>query len=142
MSTKRTHRPRVLLIEDEAFIAVDLALTLQSEGYEVLGPCRTSEEAREAILKLHPDVALLDIKLGKDASSFELGKLLDAADIPYLFISGFSEKIVPLPEELADRPRLGKPVDIGQLKGEIERLIDEEGMADRLDATIDAARMT
>lgn len=119
----RRFKPRILLLEDEAFLAMDLALTLQADGYQVLGPCRSVEEAREAVARLHPDAAVLDINLGDGADSFEFTKILDDADVPFLFVSGYSAATVPLPAAIADRPRLSKPVDNAALIAAIEALI-------------------
>ena len=119
----RRFRPRVLLLEDEVLTAMDIALTLQREGYEVLGPCRTNREVREVIGAFHPDVALLDIKLGADADSFEVAGLLHDAEIPFAFLSGHTQAVIPLPIEFADRPRFVKPVGPRTLVEAIEGLL-------------------
>jgi CheY-like chemotaxis protein len=120
---KSPYRPRVLLLEDEAFVALDLTVSLQGEGFDVLGPCRTVKEAKEAITSFWPDVAILDINLGEGKTSFEVTELLDAADIPFVFVTGYSKSIMPTPACMGYRPRLSKPVDIGRLTNELERLI-------------------
>jgi CheY-like chemotaxis protein len=117
------YRPRVLLVEDESLLALDMALTLQSGGYEVLGPCRSSADATEAVAELHPDVAVLDVNLGGGDDSFALCDVLEKADIPFVFVTGLSARTHPLPPHLADRPRLSKPVENDRLARELEAAI-------------------
>jgi DNA-binding response OmpR family regulator len=120
----RGFRPRVLVLEDEGLIGFDLALTLQAQGYEVLGPCRRVSEAEEAIGTLHPDVAVLDINLDDARDGFEMADKLRAADIPFVFVTGYSEAVMPTPTRLARSRRLSKPVDTAALVRSIEALID------------------
>ena len=54
---------RVVIAEDEAIIRLDLKETLQEEGYEVVGETSRGDEAVELVSTLHPDLAILDIKM-------------------------------------------------------------------------------
>ena len=61
---------RVVVAEDEAIIRMDLRELLQEEGYEVVAEAGRGDEALAMVQKLHPDVALLDIKMpGMDGIS-------------------------------------------------------------------------
>lgn len=120
----RRHRPRVLLLEDEPFIATDLSLTLQSMGYEVAGPCRTVAEAQEVVERLRPDAAVLDISLGGRDTSFAILAMLIAADVPFLFVSSFPASVLPPPPGTPDHVRLSKPVDLPELEREVRRLVE------------------
>jgi AmiR/NasT family two-component response regulator len=54
---------RIVIAEDEALIRLDLKETLESEGYEVVGAVGRGDEAVELVKELHPDLAILDIKM-------------------------------------------------------------------------------
>jgi AmiR/NasT family two-component response regulator len=54
---------RVVIAEDEAIIRLDLKETLEEEGYEVVGETSRGDEAVELVSTLHPDLAILDIKM-------------------------------------------------------------------------------
>lgn len=54
---------RVVVADDEAIIRMDLVETLQSCGYEVVGQAADGQAALELIRQLHPDVAILDVKM-------------------------------------------------------------------------------
>ena len=56
---------RVLVVEDEALIAMDLQALLEEAGYQVLGPANSSAAALALIDNEEPDVALLDVNLGR-----------------------------------------------------------------------------
>jgi CheY-like chemotaxis protein len=130
----RPFRARVLLVEDHSLIGLDLAITLQSLGYDVAGPCRTAQEGLIAVERLHPDVAVLDIDLGDGNDSFALARELERHDIPFVFVTGFSEKVRPAPEDLQHRPRLKKPVEFAQLLEVVEEMIDAEPEGEDVEA--------
>jgi response regulator NasT len=54
---------RVVIAEDEAIIRLDLKETLEEEGYEVVGETGRGDEAVELVKDLHPDLAILDVKM-------------------------------------------------------------------------------
>lgn len=120
----RDYRARILLIEDQSLIGIDLALTLQSLGYDVAGPCRTVAEAAAVNGQIHPDIAVLDIDLGEDGNSFDLARRLRNDVVSCIFVSGYSEKACPTPADLKDVPRLRKPVETTDLLQVIEQMID------------------
>jgi DNA-binding NarL/FixJ family response regulator len=59
--TRRT--VRVLLVEDEVFVAMDAEAMLRSEGHEVVGVARTAEDAVAKAGRLSPELVLMDIRL-------------------------------------------------------------------------------
>ncbi len=54
---------RVVIAEDEAIIRMDLRETLEEEGYEVVAETGRGDEAVELVRALHPDLAILDVKM-------------------------------------------------------------------------------
>ena len=54
---------RVVIAEDEAIIRLDLKETLEEEGYEVVGETGRGDAALQLVRDLHPDLAILDIKM-------------------------------------------------------------------------------
>jgi two-component SAPR family response regulator len=68
-SESAVHRiPRVLIVEDEFLIALELESTLRSVAYHVLGPVATVQEALELLRTESPDAAVLDVNLQANAS--------------------------------------------------------------------------
>lgn len=104
---------RVLVVEDEYLIASDLASWLEEQGAEVLGPVPTVEDAI-ALLEVDPlpDVAVLDINLGSE-QVFPVADRLKAADVPFVFVTGYDARLIPARYD--DAPRSLKPLDRGRL---------------------------
>jgi|SRR6056297_1775517 len=98
----------VLVVEDEALIALDLEATLSEAGWTVIGPAGTGARALELLKGDLPHVACLDLNLGS-GTSHDLARTLIARDVPVVFISGRDSRA--LPEDLRCVPLLGKPVD-------------------------------
>lgn len=97
---------RVLIVEDEYYLAADLAEALQARGVEVVGPVGTYEEAIAAIATDGFDKAVLDMNL-RGEMSFAIAAALDDAGIPYVIATGYSAE--SLPHDLRDKPRIEKP---------------------------------
>ena len=53
----------VLVVEDEFFVGLEIAQTLEAAGAEIVGPARTIEEAAELMSDGTPDMAVLDVDL-------------------------------------------------------------------------------
>ncbi|MBD8907814.1 PAS domain-containing protein [Methylorubrum zatmanii] len=100
---------RILVVEDDYYLATDTARALQSAGAEVVGPCPSEEAAREALAEVRPTAALVDINLG-DGPSFTLAGLLRENGIPFVFVTGYDEGVIPA--EFSDVERLQKPVEL------------------------------
>jgi two-component system, response regulator PdtaR len=80
-------RPRVLVVEDEFIIALDLSETVQDLGYQLEGPFEGSEDAIEAIGEDMPDLAILDV-FTADGEVYPLADKLVEAGVPIVFHSG------------------------------------------------------
>jgi len=85
----QSDRPRVLVVEDEIFVALDLAATLNDLGYHVLGPVATAEAALALAQAEHPDAALLDVNLGRGRTAEAIAAHLRAAGVPFAFMTAY-----------------------------------------------------
>jgi DNA-binding response OmpR family regulator len=103
---------RVLVVEDEYFIADDLARTIEDAGAEVVGPASTSEAAF-ALLDGPPiDLAVLDISLA-GAVNFTLADELARRNVPFVFATGYDAEMIPARH--ANRIRWQKPFQVDEL---------------------------
>lgn len=112
---------RVVIAEDEAIIRLDLAETLQEEGYEVVAETGRGDEAVRLVRELKPDIAILDIKMpgldGLSAAREIAGERLAAV----LILTAFSQR--DLIERARDAGALGylvKPFQKAELLPAIE----------------------
>jgi DNA-binding response OmpR family regulator len=79
--------PLVLLVEDEALIALALMDDLETAGYGVAGPFHRSSDTLDWLQRHTPDVAIIDIHL-RDGSSVDLARVLRDRDVPFIVFSG------------------------------------------------------
>jgi two-component system, response regulator PdtaR len=85
-------RIRVLVIEDEPLIAMDIAATLEELGYEVSGFAQTADEAMAHIEALSPDLITLDVNLGRGREGLTIAaELRSIGRLPILFVTGQAE---------------------------------------------------
>ncbi len=90
MTKQATSRPLVLILEDEALIAINLQDELQDAGYAVAGPFATCAAALEWLGTETPDTAILDAAL-KDGPCREVALELSRREVPFLIYSGYLE---------------------------------------------------
>lgn len=84
--------PSVLIVEDEAIIALHLKLDLTRLGYDVRGTLSTGEEAVDRAEADPPDLILMDIRLSGEMDGLEASRRIRTfSDVPILFLTGFSK---------------------------------------------------
>src|SRR5262249_53933206 len=98
--------PMVLVVEDEAVIAMDLQALLEEAGYRVLGPANSTAAAFKLLDNDEPDVALLDVNLGR-SDVFVVANALAALKTKVIFLTGHTAQ--KLPPAHRHRPLLAKP---------------------------------
>ncbi|CUX09483.1 response regulator [Agrobacterium genomosp. 13] len=98
---------RVIIVEDEYLVALDVEAVLQSMGVEIIVIATTLAQARDAIEQDGADCVLLDVSLS-DGKSYDFARQLRQAGIPFGFVSGYGDT-TGFPEDLAKAPLLGKP---------------------------------
>lgn len=99
---------RILVVEDEYYLADDLARALREAGAEVLGPAGTLDEARRYVEGDGFDCAVVDMNLRGDMA-FPIADRLREAGIPFLIATGYNS--ASLPARFDDVPRVEKPSD-------------------------------
>ena len=110
---------RILVVEDEYFIASDIKRTLNREGAVVVGPVGNLEAglslADEAI-----DAAVLDVNL-EEATSYPIADRLQTRSIPFMFLTGYDGW--SLPAAYRDAARLAKPFPHQSVVTMVEALV-------------------
>ncbi|MGB3796927.1 MAG: response regulator [Alteraurantiacibacter sp.] len=110
---------RILIVEDEWLVALDLESILEDAGYSVCGPANTVETALELIESERVDLGLLDINLGKK-TSYPIAAALREKAKPFAFLSGHSDAHID--SEFRDAPLISKPVEPKRLINHIGKL--------------------
>jgi len=84
-------KTRVMVAEDEYFVALDTSDLLTDAGYEVVAVVGTGEEAVAVAARLRPDVTLMDITLGGKMDGIEAAIALREMGLPVIFASAHSD---------------------------------------------------
>ncbi|MGN6489856.1 MAG: response regulator [Devosia sp.] len=116
---------KVLVVEDEYFLAEDLSSALNQAGLEVAGPVPTTADAM-TLLEGDPaiDAALLDINL-RGKVVYDLATELRGRGIPFIFATGYD--VVAIPEVFRDAPRVEKPFAAQQILTALKALSGASG---------------
>jgi two-component system, response regulator PdtaR len=108
---------KILLVEDEALIAMDLKCRLAQSGYSGSEVVATGEAALSWEDQEHPDLFIMDNRLAGELDGFETAKRIhQRRDVPIILVSGYSfEDFVPLIEEIRPLACLRKPLRFDEL---------------------------
>jgi DNA-binding response OmpR family regulator len=104
---------RILVVEDNYFIANEICGELQARGANVLGPVGGLSGA-QAIIEAEQslDRAVLDVDL-RGEKVFPVADMLAARNVPFVFATGYDDVVIP--ERFASYPRCLKPLNYNQL---------------------------
>jgi PAS domain S-box-containing protein len=111
---------RILIIEDEPLVAMELESNLTAAGCEVIGPAATLERAKPLVEGTNCDAALLDVNLAGQPVD-ELATLLTKKNCPFAFVTGYGREA--LPHGFRGAVVLAKPFRADQLLATVEVLL-------------------
>lgn len=114
---------RVLLVEDDYYLATDACEWLTKAGAEVVGPVGSSGQAMAMLDDHKVDAAVLDINLGF-GPEFKVARHLHQQRVPIVFTTGYDASVVP--DEFQQSFRVEKPFRPRQLVQAVECAISGE----------------
>ena len=114
---------KVLIVEDDPFIAMDLEDALLDAGYQVCAMVSSVAEGLERITLDRPEVATLDYHLGRETSE-ALARALDERGIPYCYVSGNAHEL-----DNPGAPVIMKPVAPATVLRTLSKLVAERRAA-------------
>ena len=111
----------VLLVEDEMFVALDIQMSLEDEGWEVAGPFARAADALAYLQDNRPACAILDVRLA-DGDVFPVAEKLAAEGVPFVFHSGHADGR-ELKHQFPTAAFCGKPCLPDVLNSELNRMV-------------------
>ncbi len=115
---------RILVVEDEYYLADELNRALAQHGATVAGPVGTLSDTRAELRSGRPfDAAVLDLRLHDD-QSVEIADELKSRSIPFVFTTGYDHALIP--DRHRDVPHFEKPCDIGRVLSALAERIPPE----------------
>jgi CheY-like chemotaxis protein len=120
---EKENRPmpgKIIIVEDEIIVAMDLSLRLQRLGYEIIGIFSSAEEALGECGKTRPDVVLMDFMLKGKLDGLQATKLIHSLyGTPVIMLSAMPENPGPVEPD----GYLVKPYEMFGLKSAIEKAL-------------------
>jgi DNA-binding response OmpR family regulator len=104
-----TDTKAVLVVEDEIIVGMDLAVSLENEGFAVLGPFASLNPALAALKDSDVTAGVLDINLGDGVTSAPIAEELRERGVPFVFLSGYTAGRNRIFEQFPEAPRISKP---------------------------------
>ena len=113
---------RLMVVDDEAVIAMQLEESLAAMGYDVVGTAASGEEAREMAKNVRPDLILMDIVMpGKQDGIVAAEAIKSEMDIPIIFLTAYAEEnLVQRAKKVEPMGYIVKPFQERGLKAAIE----------------------
>ncbi|MCX7039723.1 MAG: response regulator, partial [Spirochaetes bacterium] len=97
-------KARIMVVEDEGVVALQIKEALEGMGYQVPGIALTGEEAVAKVLDMEPDLVLMDIQLKGGLNGVEAaGRIRARLDVPIVYLTAFSD------EETLEQAQLTEP---------------------------------
>ena len=118
---------KIVIVEDEVILAMALTLMFEDWGHQIVGTADNEADALVAIESTHPDVVIMDIRLGRRDSGLRVARLVRAnIDVPIVFCTAYADNPSVLAEirSIDNTHVIGKPVDESQFEW-LLRSIDE-----------------
>jgi DNA-binding response OmpR family regulator len=111
---------RVLIVEDDPFLSLDLASQLVEFGFSVTGIAPNVATALDLFDRRGCDVAVLDVNLGAESAA-PVARKLAAQNVPFIAVTGYSQ--AQCPPEFGNGTVIGKPLRIERLVAELQRCV-------------------
>ena len=112
---------RILLVEDDGLIALDMEDLLAEAGYSVAGVAHRVSSALDLIDSLALDAAVLDVSLAGE-TVWPVADALAARNTPFVLLTGFGKSLA-IPQAHVGAPLLPKPVDRAALVACLQKLL-------------------
>ena len=125
---------RILIVEDENIVAIDLKRTLVNLNYEVSDIVRSGEKAIERALEISPDLILMDIMLEGELTGIDAAReIMRKKDIPVIYLTAYADQST-LSEAKTTQPfgYILKPFDEKNLVSTIEMALYKHNLDKRL----------
>ncbi|WP_052120356.1 helix-turn-helix domain-containing protein [Inquilinus limosus] len=110
---------RILVVEDDQFLALHMQAILSSLGFEVLGPAPSLESGLRLAETNDLDAAVLDVRLDQGRRVFPVARMLQQRSIPFSFMTGYADPDL----DGFKAPVIRKPLETDSVAAVIERLV-------------------
>ncbi len=115
----------IIIVEDDEITALNLNLSLQKHGYDVIAVCDNAIDAKIKIEELKPDIVIIDISLDESNDGIELGDTVrQEYHIPFIYLTSYSDDdIIAQAKQTEPYGYIVKPFDPSSLHATLQMAI-------------------
>lgn len=119
--------PKILIVEDEQVVAMDIESQLIELGYEVIGVASTGMEAWQLAEEKRPDLVLMDIQLHGSYDGIAVAhQMIERWQIPVVFVTAYANhNVIARAEEVQHDGYLRKPYNSRDLSHAVQRALEK-----------------
>lgn len=127
-------QPSILIVEDEAIVALDLQLQLEELGYHVCGTAASAERAVDVVARTNPHLVLMDVRLQGTMDGIDAAEIIRSRfAVPVIFLTSHSDhETVQRAARTAAYGFLTKPYQIREVRAGIEVALTKSQMERQL----------
>ena len=131
------NKPSLLIVEDEAIVATDLAMRLTQLGYAVVGTAANGEDALAMAAQVRPELVLMDIRLAGSMDGIETAKeLRSRLRLPVVFLTAHADSTTLQHAKVAEPyGYIHKPFDLIDLQATLEMALYKHQAERKLQAS-------
>ncbi|MDQ7045889.1 MAG: response regulator [Sulfurimonas sp.] len=86
------NQKKILIVEDDEITAMNLQISLQKHGYNIIGICNNIADANSRINALSPEIVIIDISLDETCDGIELAKEIRARyKLPFIYLTSYTD---------------------------------------------------
>jgi len=133
----------IVIVEDDEITALNLKLSLQKHGYEIIAMCDNAAKAREKIDRYKPNIIIIDISLQESNDGIELAKTIrENYSIPFIYLTSHSDDDI-IAQAIKTEPYgyIVKPFDPSSLHATIQMAIFKFDVENQRSEEIDASKI-
>jgi two-component system, cell cycle sensor histidine kinase and response regulator CckA len=117
-------KARILIVEDESIVQLDLQRRLERIGHSVVGMALKGEEAIAKAVELKPDLVLMDIRLDGSMDGIEAARRIRAQQgTPVIYVTAYASVFDEAAQQDVFGPCVSKPFRTNELEMAITRIL-------------------
>ena len=115
----------IIIVEDDEITALNLKLSLQKHGYNIIAMCDNAQDAKKEIETYKPNLIIIDISLQESNDGIELAKIIrERYGIPFIYLTSYSDdEIISQAKQTEPYGYIVKPFDPSSLHATIQMAI-------------------
>lgn len=133
----------IIIVEDDEITALNLNISLQKQGYDVVAMCDNSLEAKNKIQSYSPDIIIIDISLQESSDGIELAKFIRKKhNIPFIFLTSYTDDdIITQAKQTEPYGYIVKPFDPASLHATIQMALFKYEVENQRKENIDSLKV-